>query len=64
MTIGGTGPIILGCRPSMVCLYPSIFKTPAHPICVVTYRSRDSTLPDFNKDTGPGGEVFFDVSNW
>ncbi|EPT03158.1 hypothetical protein FOMPIDRAFT_1035541 [Fomitopsis schrenkii] len=26
----------------------------------VIYRSKDKTLPDFNKDIGPGGEVFFD----
>ncbi|KAF7969402.1 hypothetical protein HWV62_27391 [Athelia sp. TMB] len=26
----------------------------------VLYRSKDSTLPDFSKDIGPGGEVFFD----
>lgn len=28
----------------------------------VLYRSKDSKLPDFSKDIGPGGEVFFDVS--
>ncbi|KZP21737.1 hypothetical protein FIBSPDRAFT_740187 [Athelia psychrophila] len=26
----------------------------------VLYRSKDSKLPDFSKDIGPGGEVFFD----
>ncbi|KAH9938686.1 prolyl oligopeptidase [Fomitopsis serialis] len=26
----------------------------------VIFRSKDETLPDFNKDIGPGGEVFFD----
>ena len=25
------------------------------------YRSKDSTLPDFSKEDGPGGEIFFDV---
>lgn len=64
MTTGGTGPIIRGCRPSTVCLAPSIIEDPAYSICVVIYRSKDKTLPDFNKDIGPGGEVFFDVSNW
>lgn len=28
----------------------------------VIYRSKDENLPDFSKDLGPGGEVFFDVS--
>jgi prolyl oligopeptidase len=28
---------------------------------LVLYRSKDQTLPDFSKETGPGGEVFFDV---
>ena len=28
---------------------------------IVIYRSKDSTLPDFSKEDGPGGEIFFDV---
>jgi len=28
--------------------------------CSVIFRSKDEALPDFNKDIGPGGEVFFD----
>ena len=27
----------------------------------VMYRSKDSILPDFSQESGPGGEVFFDV---
>jgi hypothetical protein len=39
-----------------------MFMTISKPISKsVLYRSEDKTLPDFSKQSGPGGEVFFDV---
>lgn len=45
----------------------ALFSPGAKPLFTLTlhlvlYRSKDSTLPDFSKENGPGGEVFFDVS--
>lgn len=56
---------VVDCRPSQVNLflhYSQHIYSVALPVCtrIVLYRSKDKTLPDFSKDNGPGGEVFFD----
>lgn len=68
----GTGPIIADCKRNQVrdklwnasSCQPNtrVVRGANSWLHVVIYRSKDSTLPDFSSaQTGPGGEVFFDV---
>lgn len=62
----GTGTTTAGYRLNQVCmlnkaaLADTYFHLRKHS-SEVLYRSKDSELPDFSKETGAGGEVFFDV---
>lgn len=63
--VAGTGTTTADCKLSQVCHILEL-SLPAHIntyiIFTVLYRSKDGALPDFSQETGPGGEVFFDVS--
>lgn len=61
MTADGIGTITVDCKLSQVRVVASSAINLIDTILQVLYRSKDSTLPDFSQEKGPGGEVFFDV---
>ena len=62
MMVDGTGTTIVDCKLSQVCHVLELSLLGHIFVFKVLYRSKDSALPDFSQETGPGGEVFFDVS--